>query len=71
MASRTFDRILECGCMISSDGGGVLIPCYAEYGDMRKKKDREAYKKCRESWIKWRKSKDYKLHLKEVEERNS
>jgi hypothetical protein len=70
MASRTYDRELDCGCMISSDGGGGVMPCYAEYGDMSKKEDREALKLCIKCWEKWRKSKDYKLHLKECKERN-
>ena len=67
---RYYDRQLKCGCMISSDGGGGLIPCYAEYGDMRKKKDREALELCNKYWKEWQKSDDYKKHLKEVQERN-
>jgi len=70
MTSRTYDRELPCGCLISSDSGGGLIPCYAEYGDMRKKKDREALKLCKKSWADWKKTKDYKKHLKECKERN-
>jgi len=70
MEDRVYDRVLDCGCMISSDGGGGLMPCYAECGDMRKKKDREALELHNKSWNKWRKSKDYKLHLKECAERN-
>ena len=63
MASRTYDRILECGCMISSDAGGCLMPCH--YDD-----EKEANEKCEKAWVKWMKTKDYKKHLKEVEERN-
>lgn len=25
--SRIFDITLKCGCMLSADGGGALIPC--------------------------------------------
>ena len=96
MATRYFDRILKCGCMISSDGGGGLIPC--DYGcgcgkkmdalgvvkcgdEIREnsipqgeyficKECRKQHKLCAETWKKWRKSKDYKKHLREVKERN-
>ena len=71
MACRTFDRILKCGCMISSDGGGGLIPCYAEYGNTKRKKDRDALDLHNKCWKEWMKSADYKKHLKEVKERNS
>lgn len=27
MASRTYDIELDCGCMLSADGGGGLISC--------------------------------------------
>ena len=70
MADRYYDRVLDCGCMISSDGGGGVMPCYAEYGDMSKKKDREHLELCKKRWKEWMKSKDYKKHLKEVKERN-
>ena len=70
MADRTYDRILDCGCMISSDGGGGLLPCYAEYGDMRKKGKRLALAKHMKCWKKWEGSKDYQKHRKEVAERN-
>lgn len=65
MATRTFDRILSCGCMISSDAGGCLMPCYSEYG-----KDEESKILCAKSWDIWEKTEDYQLHLKECEERN-
>jgi hypothetical protein len=54
MATRYYDRTLDCGCMISSDGGGGLIPCYS--------------KNCK--WEEWSKTPDYKKHLREVKERN-
>ena len=70
MTNRTYDRTLKCGCMISSDGGGGIIPCYAEYGDIIKKKDREALELHEKYWKEWQASDDYKKHLKEVKERN-
>lgn len=50
--SRTYITTLRCGCMISEDRQG-LIPCYAEYGDMRKTKDRKRlriHKECMEEF---------------------
>ena len=70
MGDRIYDRTLECGCMISSDAGGGIMKCYAEYGNMRKKKDREALVLHQRCWDEWMKSDDYKKHLKECEERN-
>lgn len=70
MASRTFDKILECGCMISADGGGGIIGCCAEYGNMKKKKDRERLELHDACWEVWFKSKEYKEHIKEVRIRN-
>jgi len=70
MASRTYDRVLKCGCMISSDGGGGLIPCFCEY--TKDKKERERLMKIHEeAWDEWRKSEDYKQFLKEVKELNT
>lgn len=65
MATRTFDRILECGCMISSDAGGCVMDCFSGYGD-----DEDAKLLCEKSWNEWQKTDDYQLHLKECEERN-
>ena len=93
MADRIFDRTLECGCMVSSDGGGGVMPCDYGYG-CGEETTRGAYtfkcgdeaksgkiqlckdcikqgKLCCKSWDKWKKTKDYKKHLKEVAERNS
>jgi len=28
--SRIYDRKLECGCLISSDGGGALMDCMSD-----------------------------------------
>ena len=49
---RIYNITLKCGCMIAEDtgtkdnpdGNSGIMPCYAEYGDMRKKKDKEALK---------------------------
>jgi len=54
MADRIYDKELECGCMISSDGGGGLIPCLIE--------------ECK--FKEWIETEEYQKHLKEVEERN-
>lgn len=65
MADRTYDRELKCGCMISSDAGGCVMPCYSEYRD-----DEDAKALCVKSWDDWEKTDDYQLHLEECEERN-
>lgn len=51
--SRIYDRKLECGCLISSDGGGGLIPCLSD--------------NCK--WVEWSEKEDYKKHLQEIKER--
>lgn len=55
MASRTYDIILSCNCMISLDGGGGLIDCMS--------------KKCKfeEEYLK---NPKYKEWQKELRERN-
>lgn len=86
MASRIYDRQLECGCLVSSDGGGGVIPCSYGYGCGKKfnlngKIVKCSYehecpeclkqnKKCSNAWEKWKKTSDYKKHLREVKERN-
>jgi len=70
MACRTYDRILKCGCMISSDGGGGLVPCHCEYIEDEEEREK-AIKIHKEAWDEWFKSEDYKRHLKEVEELNT
>ena len=39
MGTRIYDYTLPCGCMLSTDAGGVVMPCYAEYGDGEKAKE--------------------------------
>lgn len=68
---RAYDIILDCGCMYSLDGGGGLMPCYAEYGDMNKKEDREQLKLCEKSTEEYYNSKRYKEHQKEITRRNN
>jgi hypothetical protein len=79
MGSRTFDTILDCGCMLSSDGGGGLIPCCYGYGcgkkecgegDKQCKKCLKHERFCKETWNKFYKSKKYKEHLKLCKEKN-
>jgi hypothetical protein len=66
MGERIYDRVLSCGCCISTDKGGGLIPCcYPGYGATE-----EDMKKCKKAWAKWRKTEDYKKHLKEIKEKN-
>ena len=52
--TRTYNRELSCGCLISSDAGGGLMPCFSD--------------NCK--FQEWKETEDYKLHLKEIEERN-
>ena len=79
MGSRYYDRTLECGCLISSDKGGGLMPCNYGYGCGKKGCDEnnqcedciKQNKLCYEVWEKWKKTDDYKNHCKEVWERNN
>jgi len=61
---RIFDIKLKCGCMLSSDGGGALLPCH--YDD----EDKKQIKLCNKSWKEWKKTKQYKQFHKEVKEKN-
>lgn len=64
---RIYDRKLKCGCIVSSDGGGGLIPCcYPGYPGTTE----EDAEKCAKIWNKWKKTADYKKHCKEVQENN-
>ena len=79
MADRYYDRTLKCGCMISSDGGGGLMPCNYGYGCGKEGCDEnnlcddclEQNSKCVNAWREWKKTDDYKKHCEEVQERNS
>lgn len=65
MASRWYDRELECGCLISADGGGACIPCsYSEVSTV------EEHERCFKAWEEWKKTPDYKLYKEQVRERN-
>ena len=78
MADRIYDRELECGCLISTDGGGGLMPCHYGYGcgksGCNEKNECDECKKqvqrCQKAWNEWRKTPDYKEHLKEIKENN-
>lgn len=62
MGQRIYDRELKCGCLISTDKGGGLIPCcYPGYGATK-----EDIKKCDNAWDEWKKTPDYKQRLKEI-----
>jgi len=65
MASRMYDRELECGCLISADGGGAVVPC--SYPEVSTDKEHE---KCAKAWAEWKKTPDYKLYKEQVVERN-
>ena len=56
--ARIYEYTLKCGCLVSSDGGGGLIPCSFD-GD----------NEC--DFSNWIKTKEGKRHLKELKERNS
>ncbi len=79
MADRYYNRVLDCGCMYSSDGGGGLMPCYYGYGCGKKGCDeknecqecREQPKKCQEAHKKWHKTDDYKKYQEECIDKNS
>ena len=73
MATRYYDRQLECGCMISSDGGGGLMPCHYGYGCELNNECGDCIKQaklCAETWKKWKKTDDYQKFCEEVQERN-
>lgn len=76
MASRTYDITLDCGCLISLDGGGGCIPCCYGYGckgcneNHLCKKCIAQEKKCVEAWKKYKNSKEYIEHKKEIARRN-
>jgi len=79
MASRTYDRELKCGCLISSDGGGGCIPCYYGYGCDKEDCDENNQcdecigqeKLCEDAWDEWKQTYDYLLHSRECIERNN
>lgn len=50
MSDRTYDIILSCGCAISLDGGGGLMPC--SYDDNPNCKYFEEYL-CSPNWVEW------------------
>jgi len=61
--SRSFSVVLDCGCLIAendTDGWSGICSCYAEYGDMSKKKDKDALKlhdKCMKEYFDEKKKK--------------
>ena len=78
MASRVYDRTLDCGCMYSSDGGGGLMPCTYGYGCDKEGCDEnnlcqeciDQMRLCEECHKKWYKSDDYKKYEEECIENN-
>lgn len=65
MADRIYDRELPCGCMLSSDAGGCVIPCYSEWGN-----NKAATNLCRKSWDEWLVSEEQKIYEQECMEKN-
>ena len=64
--SRIFDRELECGCLISSDGGGAVSSCcYVGYGATKKEVD-----ECKKAWDDWKKTLDYEKWNQEIKLKN-
>lgn len=73
MADRIYDRKLKCGCLLSADAGGGLIPCcYPGYDlyDSQEEED-ELVRKCNEAWAEWKNTNDYKLYGRECIEKNN
>lgn len=76
MASRTYDIELECGCLLSADGGGGCIPCGAGYYQYDPtytptQTDYDLEAKCSAAWAKFRESGEMDQYNLECERRNS
>lgn len=74
MGTRTYDIELACGCMVSLDKGGGLIPCvgscffiYPEDPNPPTEEEKIAHNK---SWDEYRASTEYKEHQEEIKRRN-
>jgi hypothetical protein len=63
---RIFDTTLPCGCMLSSDGGGALIPCHYDSPDTPP----EQIELCRKSWDEFKSSDRQKQFDEECERQN-
>lgn len=63
---RRYTRLLKCGCQISSDFGGRVMPCSAEFRDMKSFDDIKMLELHNQEWKRWMNSKDYQKHLKEL-----
>lgn len=76
MGSRYYDITLSCGCMISLDKGGGLIPCSAglfgsEEQDPEYGVSKEECEKHDAAWQKYRESGREAENREEIERRNS
>ena len=58
--ARIYDKELKCGCLLSKDGAGGIMPCYAEFGNMDDPKDRAAFDLHLKSWADFELSEEYK-----------
>ena len=67
MSDRIYNRKLECGCLITSDAGGGVMPCcYPGYDNSTE----EEIERCKLAWQQWEKTEDYKLYCKELRDKN-
>ena len=62
--SRTYDIELECGCLISLDGGGGVMPCHYDDSDLNQ------VDRCNRAWKRYKESSLYEEHNKEISIRN-
>lgn len=71
MGARVYDITLPCGCMLSLDKGGGMIPCSAGYDidiSPSTKEEKELHEK---SWREYNASDRAKEDREEIERRNS
>jgi hypothetical protein len=73
--ARTYNIELECGCLLSADGGGGMIPCAAGFlgycpDYVRTAEDLALEKKCSEAWSKFKESGELDSYERECTLRN-
>lgn len=72
MGSRIYDITLTCGCMISLDKGGGLIPCagHPMYLLNHDPSEDEEIQKHDKAWKEYREGPQFQQHQEEIERRN-
>jgi len=77
MGSRIYDIELSCGCMISRDKGGGLIPCDLGFGLTDEGESRELTQEEKDhlalhekTWKEYKASDEYKVHQEQTKEWN-